>query len=111
MIQLHLAGRRLQVMLRRSRQIPALAVAACGLLAAACSVPASTVPASTVPASTASPGQAPTTRTLTSGPTPQYTAVAFPRPATGWLLGQPGFGAARAEIWHSVNAGRTFQPQ
>jgi photosystem II stability/assembly factor-like uncharacterized protein len=93
-------------MLRRSRQIPALAVAACSLLAAACSAPAGTVQAGA-----ASPGTAPTTRTLTSGPTPQYTAVAFPRPATGWLLGQPGFGAARAEIWHSVNAGRTFQPQ
>src|SRR5690348_6183766 len=106
MIQLHLAVRRLQAMLRRSRQIPALAVAACSLLAAACSAPAGTVQAGA-----ASPGQAPTTRTLTSGPTPQYTAVAFPRPATGWLLGQPGFGAARAEIRHSVNAGRTFQPQ
>jgi photosystem II stability/assembly factor-like uncharacterized protein len=93
-------------MLRCSRQIPALAVAACSLLAAACSAPVGTVQAGA-----ASPGQAPTTRTLTSGPTPQYTAVAFPRPATGWLLGQPGFGAARAEIWHSVNAGRTFQPQ
>jgi hypothetical protein len=33
MIQLHLAGRRLQAMLRRSRHIPALAVAACSLLA------------------------------------------------------------------------------
>ena len=102
-------------MLRRSRHIPALAVAACGLLAAACSAPAGTAPASTAPAArpsgAASPGQAPTTRTLTSGPTPQYTAVAFPRPATGWLLGQPGIGAARAEIWHSVTAGRTWQPQ
>ena len=98
-------------MLRRSRHIPALAVAACGLLAAACSAPASTAPASTAPASTASPGQAPTTRTLTAGPTPQYTAVAFPRPAAGWLLGRPGFGVARAEIWHSVTAGRTWQPQ
>src|SRR4029077_4560539 len=121
MIQLHLAGRRLQVMLRCSRHIPALAVAACSLLAAACSAPVGTAPASTAPAGAASPGaaspgaaspgQAPTTRTLTSGPIPQYTAVAFPRPATGWLLGQPSFGAAHAEIWHSVNAGRTFQPQ
>jgi hypothetical protein len=40
-----------------------------------------------------------------------YTAVAFPRPASGWLLGQPASGAARAEIWHSVTAGRTWQPQ
>src|SRR5690348_14989443 len=105
MIQLHLAGRRLQAMLRRSRHIPALAVMACGLLAAACSAPA------TVRAGAASPGQAPTSRTLTAGPTPQYTAVAFPRPAAGWLLGRPGFGVARAEIWHSVTAGRTWQPQ
>src|SRR6267378_7524425 len=101
MIQLHLVGRRLQAMLRRSRHIPALAVAACGLLAAA----------STAPAGAAAPGQAPTTRTLTAGPTPQYTAVAFPRPAAGWLLGRPGFGVARAEIWRSVTAGRTWQPQ
>jgi photosystem II stability/assembly factor-like uncharacterized protein len=103
-------------MLRRPRYVSALAVAACGLLAAACSAPAGTAPASTAPASTApagaaAPVQAPPTRTLTSGPTPQYTAVAFPRAATGWLLGQPSFGAARAEIWHSANAGRTFQPQ
>src|SRR5690242_1200298 len=98
MIQLHLTVRRLQAMLRRSRHIPALAVAACSLLAAACSAPAGARP-SAIPS------------TLTSGPTPQYTVVAFPRPATGWLLGQPSFGAARAEIWHSVNAGRTFQPQ
>ena len=95
-------------MLRRSRHTPALAVAACSLLAAACSAPASTVPASTVPASVR---PSPIPSTLTSGPTPQYTAVAFPRPATGWLLGQPSFGAAPAEIWHSVDAGRTFQPQ
>src|SRR6185312_2785583 len=111
MIQLHLVGRRLKAMLRRSRHIPALAVAACGLLAAACSAPAGTASPGTAPASTASPGQAPTTRTLTAGPTPQYTAVAFPRPAAGWLLGRPGFGVARAEIWHSVTAGRTWQPQ
>ena len=84
-------------MLRRSRFIPALAVAACGLLAASCSA--------AIPAPS---GQA---RTLSAGPAPVYTAVAFPRAASGWLLGQPASGAARAEIWHSVTAGRTWQPQ
>jgi photosystem II stability/assembly factor-like uncharacterized protein len=91
-------------MLRRSRCIPALAVAACGLLAAACSAPAGA--GTPPPASQARPG-----RTLTAGATPEYTAVAFPRPGSGWLLGQPGSGSARAEIWHSVTAGRTWQPQ
>jgi len=48
---------------------------------------------------------------LPAGPAPVYTAVAFPQVASGWLLGQPASGAARAEIWHSVTAGRTWQPQ
>src|SRR5690349_10684914 len=103
MIQLHLAMRRLQAMLRRSRQIPVLAVAACGLLAAACSAPSSSAPAGVRPSAIPS--------TLTAGPAPQYTAVAFPRPAAGWLLGRPALGVARAEIWHSVTAGRTWLPQ
>ena len=94
-------------MLRRSRFIPALAVAACGLLAASCSA------AAPAQSSQAQSGQAPAARTLTAGPAPvyYYTAVAFPRPASGWLLGQSASGAARAEIWHSVTAGRTWQPQ
>jgi photosystem II stability/assembly factor-like uncharacterized protein len=90
---------------QRSRFIPALAAAACGLLAAACSAPAGRVLAGTGATPT------PLERTLTAGATPEYTAVAFPRPASGWLLGQPGSGAARAEIWHTVTAGRTWQPQ
>jgi hypothetical protein len=49
--------------------------------------------------------------TLTAGATPESTAVAFPRPGSGWLLGRPGSGSVRAEIWHSVTAGRTWQPQ
>src|SRR5690349_9137233 len=98
MIQLHLAGRRLQDMLRRSRYVPVLAVAACGLLAAGCSAPAG-AGAATTPTQ-AAPGQArhsqvQPSRTLVPGATPQYTAVAFPGPASGWLLGQPGSGAAR----------------
>ena len=87
-------------MLRRSRHIPALAVAACGLLAVSCSA-----------AAPAQSSQAAAARILTAGPAPVYTAVAFPRAASGWLLGQPASGAARAEIWHSVTAGRTWQPQ
>jgi photosystem II stability/assembly factor-like uncharacterized protein len=88
-------------MLRCSRFIPALAVAACGLLAASCSA--------ATPQARAS--QARGADTLSAGPVPVYTAVAFPRAASGWLLGQPASGAARAEIWHSVTAGRTWQPQ
>ena len=84
-------------MLRRSRFIPALAVAACGLLAASCSA--------------ATPAPSSQARTLSAGPALVYTAVAFPRAASGWLLSQPASGAARAEIWHSVTAGRTWQPQ
>jgi len=87
---------------RRSRFIPALAVAACGLLAASCSAHSS---------HSSQSSQARTVRTLTAGPAPVYTAVAFPRPASGWLLGQPASGAARGEIWHSVTAGRTWRAQ
>lgn len=75
-------------MLRRSRFIPALAVA-----------------------TPAQSSQARDADSLPAGPAPEYTAVAFPRAASGWLLGQPASGAARAEIWHSVTAGRTWQPQ
>jgi hypothetical protein len=56
-------------MLRRSRFVPALAVAACGLLAASCSA--------ATPQARAS--QARGVGTLLGGPAPVYTAVAFPR--------------------------------
>ncbi len=100
-------------MLRRSRHIPALAVAVCGLLAvAACSAPAVSVAgpagpahAAAVPAVTLSAGP------LSAGSMPTFTGVAFPAPASGWLLGQPGSGAARAEIWHTASAGQTWQLQ
>jgi photosystem II stability/assembly factor-like uncharacterized protein len=92
-------------MLRRSRFISALAVAACGLLAASCSA------ATPAQSSQVQSSQARDADSLSAGPDPEYTAVAFPRAASGWLLGQPASGAARAEIWHSVTAGRTWQPQ
>lgn len=86
-------------MLRRSRYVPALAIAACGLIAAAVSAPPS-ARASTTPASM-----------IVAGPPPTLTAVAFPVPDAGWLLGQPASGPARAEIWHSGTAGLTWPLQ
>ena len=70
-------------MLRCSRNAPALAVAAGAVLVAAvCSAPSAAAvqdqkPA-VVSAGTISAGPAPTT----------FTALAFPAPANGWLLGQ-----------------------
>jgi photosystem II stability/assembly factor-like uncharacterized protein len=88
-------------MLRRSRYVPALAFAACGLIAVLASgTSGASTPAHTAQASVISAGQPPT-----------LTAVAFPAPDAGWLLGQPTSGPAHAEIWHSGTAGRTWQLQ
>jgi photosystem II stability/assembly factor-like uncharacterized protein len=45
-----------------------------------------------------------------------FTALAFPAPAVGWLLGATGVtgagtGPARAEVWHTGTAGATWQVQ
>jgi photosystem II stability/assembly factor-like uncharacterized protein len=102
-------------MLRRSRYIPALAIAACGLIAAAVSAPSSFLAsASTSTAgSTVSAARASTTPAsmIAAGQPPTLTAVAFPAPDAGWLLGQPASAPARAEIWHSGTAGQTWQLQ
>lgn len=87
-------------MLRRSRNVPALAIAVCGLIAAAVSAPPSFLASASTSASTIAAGQLPT-----------FTAVAFPAPDTGWLLGQPASGPARAEIWHSGTAGQSWRLQ
>jgi photosystem II stability/assembly factor-like uncharacterized protein len=88
-------------MFRCSRYAPAAAVAA--LAAALCSAPsagAAQVPAAAQAAAT----------TISAGATPTFTALAFPAPATGWLLGQAA-GGGRAEIWHTGTAGATWQVQ
>src|SRR5580693_5732816 len=88
-------------MFRCSRYAPAAAVAA--LAAALCSAPsagAAQVPAAAQAAAT----------TISAGTTPTFTALAFPAPATGWLLGQVAAGG-RAGIWHTGTAGATWQVQ
>jgi len=86
-------------MLRCSRLVPALAAAAAVLVAAICSAP----PATAAPAQTAA--------TISVPQAPAFTALAFPGPANGWLLGQAPSGPARAEIWHTGTAGATWQVQ
>src|SRR5580658_3624740 len=81
-------------MLRCSRFAPALAAAA--LVGALCSAP--------------SAGAAQTAATISVGPAPTLTALAFPAPATGWLLGQAATGGL-AEIWHTGTAGATWRVQ
>jgi hypothetical protein len=63
-------------MLRRSRFIPALAVAACGLLAASCSA--------------ATPAPSSQARTLSAGPAPVYTCSATgPGSPGAWKAWKP----------------------
>ncbi len=89
-------------MLRRSRCAPAAAGAATAALAAALwGVPA--------PLAGAAQAKAAAT-TISVGATPTFTALAFPAPATGWLLGQAAAGG-RAEIWRTGTAGATWQVQ
>jgi photosystem II stability/assembly factor-like uncharacterized protein len=116
-------------MLRRSRYVPALAIAACGLIAAAVSAPATflasastssadaivSTAGTTVASGSSSAGSARASTTpasmIAAGQPPTLTAVAFPAPDAGWLLGQRASGPARAEIWHSATAGQTWQLQ
>jgi photosystem II stability/assembly factor-like uncharacterized protein len=88
-------------MLRCSRSAPALAVAAAAVLAGAvCSAP-----------SAAAAIRAPAATTISVAPAPMFTALAFPAPADGWLLGQTTTGPSRAEIWHTGTAGATWNVQ
>jgi photosystem II stability/assembly factor-like uncharacterized protein len=87
-------------MLGCSRYAPALAGAAlvgAALVAAFCSGP--------------SAAAAPVTTTISVAPAPTFTALAFPAPASGWLLGQAATSPARAEIWHTGTAGATWRVQ
>ena len=102
-------------MLRRSPLAPVLAVAAFAVLAAsACSAPAAVTltrtasPAAAAPATPATQ-TAPGTRTISASPAPTFTDLAFPAPATGWVLGsaRPG----HADVWHTGTAGQTWQVQ
>src|SRR5271170_5549462 len=85
-------------MSRCSRFAPFLAAAA--LVAAVCSVPSASAVTRT-PAAT----------TISVAPAPTFTALAFPAPTAGWLLGQAATGPARTEIWHTGTAGATWQVQ
>jgi photosystem II stability/assembly factor-like uncharacterized protein len=117
-------------MLRRSRYVPALAIGACGLIAAAVSAPSTFLASASTSAAgstasaagrtwsaagttVASSARASTTRAsmIAARQPPTLTAVAFPAPDAGWLLGQPASGPARAEIWHSGTAGQTWRLQ
>jgi photosystem II stability/assembly factor-like uncharacterized protein len=49
--------------------------------------------------------------TISAGAAPTFTALAFPAPSAGWVLGQAAAGPARAEIWHTGTAGATWQVQ
>jgi photosystem II stability/assembly factor-like uncharacterized protein len=82
---------------RRPGFAPALAAAACALLAASFSAPAAAAASAgaTIPASSA----------------PSFTALAFPAPAAGWVLGQTTSGPALAQIWHTATAGSAWQMQ
>jgi photosystem II stability/assembly factor-like uncharacterized protein len=106
-------------MLRRSRYAPAAAIAACGLTVMALAPVTSAAAASARPAAAAA--AAPGTGSAASGafsvgPSPTVTAVAFPAASAGWLLVTPaasgsGSGPARAQVWHTTNAGASWQVQ
>jgi photosystem II stability/assembly factor-like uncharacterized protein len=111
-------------MKRRSRYAPAVAIAACGLVAMALASVAPVTSAAAAPARPAAPAPAAAASagsgTLTAGTSPAVTAVAFPTAAAGWLLGVPGSassggastgGAARAQVWHTTNYGASWQVQ
>jgi photosystem II stability/assembly factor-like uncharacterized protein len=98
-------------MLRCPRCAPALALAAgAALIAAVCAAPpAAATPAAATPATISPTTISPTT--ISAGPAPTLTALAFPAPAAGWVLGQAAAGQARTEIWHTGTAGATWQVQ
>jgi photosystem II stability/assembly factor-like uncharacterized protein len=74
-----------------------LAVAAAALAATLCSVPAAVA-------------QTPAAATISPPGEPTFTALAFPAPAAGWVLGQTAAGG-RAAVWHTATAGATWQEQ
>ncbi|HLK72204.1 MAG TPA: hypothetical protein VKU77_01010 [Streptosporangiaceae bacterium] len=84
--------------------MPALAAAA--LAVAACAVPS----AGTAQTRALAQIRTQAATTISAGVPPTFTDLAFPAPATGWLLGQP-VGTGRAAIWHTGTAGVTWQVQ
>lgn len=99
-------------MLRRSPLAPLLAVAACAVLtASACSAPPAPASTAAAPPATvlARTQTIPGTQTISASPAPIFTDLAFPAPATGWVLGsaRPG----HADVWHTGTAGQTWQVQ
>jgi photosystem II stability/assembly factor-like uncharacterized protein len=95
-------------MVCRSRLALPLAAAA-ALLTAAAALLTAGFSAAALPASAQAPAQAATT--ISAGPAPAFTALAFPASADGWLLGQPSAGSSRTQIWHTDTAGATWQVQ
>ncbi len=106
-------------------RFPALAVTAGVLLAVtACTASAISSPP-TQSGTRAAAASSPSASSVASSPTQlgarvstalAFTALAFPAPAVGWLLGAtgttpPGTGPARAEVWHTATAGATWQAQ
>lgn len=103
----------------RARRVPGLMMTAGGLaVAVACSAPAPTaLPHSrlTRPASPSSVAAGAAVvrlagRTISA---PQFTGMAFPVRAAGWLLAaaEPGTRVARAEVWHTATAGSAWRVQ
>jgi photosystem II stability/assembly factor-like uncharacterized protein len=92
-------------MLRRPGSAPALVIAGCALLAASSALPAAASPRLASTLSAASP------ITITARSAATFTALAFPDPAAGWVLGQAAAGPARAQVWHTSTAGATWQLQ
>jgi photosystem II stability/assembly factor-like uncharacterized protein len=90
---------------RRPGFAPALAAAACALLAASYSVPAAS--AGLRPPSAPAAASA----TISAGTGPLFTALAFPAASAGWVLGQTTTGPARAQVWHTGTEGSTWQMQ
>jgi photosystem II stability/assembly factor-like uncharacterized protein len=91
---------------RRSGLAPALAAGACALLVA-CATPA----ASAGVRMPAEPATAQAGATLSAGPAPSFTSLAFPTASAGWVLAETTAGPALAQIWHTGTAGAGWQVQ
>jgi photosystem II stability/assembly factor-like uncharacterized protein len=92
---------------RRPGFAPALAAAACAVLAAFCSAPAASA-ALRQPAAAAATSAG---TTIPASSVPSFTALAFPTHSAGWVLGQTTSGPALAQVWHTATAGSTWRMQ
>jgi photosystem II stability/assembly factor-like uncharacterized protein len=93
---------------RRSVFALALAAGASALLAVGSYAVPTALAGAPVPAA---PAGATASATISASPTPSFTALAFPAPSAGWVLGQSASGPARALIWHTSTAGSTWKLQ